>query len=199
MQVYNSLQTDNHASTPPLKFFYRPDALPATQSTASKHWNQYLYKATVNIHAVHTFLHWPLTLSWPSILTVYGHDHTHAKNQGKRSVCSEDRTKLNDRWAKPIALSSLPMQLIKMPKTESDKWYSQVTREIYTNRLAPSSTCSGYSPIKNNAAFYHNPRQYTHSHYRLACVSCHPQLRTGRFYYQMTWHMLLLVASSNSH
>ena len=30
MQVCTSLQTDNHASTPPL-FFYRPDALPATQ------------------------------------------------------------------------------------------------------------------------------------------------------------------------
>ena len=38
MQVCTSLQTDNHASTPPLKVFYRPDALPATQPTASKHW-----------------------------------------------------------------------------------------------------------------------------------------------------------------
>jgi len=37
MQVCTSLQTDNNASTPPLSFFYRPDALPATQPTASKH------------------------------------------------------------------------------------------------------------------------------------------------------------------
>jgi len=37
MQVCTSLQTDNHASTPP-RSFYRPDALPATQPTASKHW-----------------------------------------------------------------------------------------------------------------------------------------------------------------
>jgi len=37
MQVCVSLQTDNHASYPPLSFFYRPDALPATQPTASKH------------------------------------------------------------------------------------------------------------------------------------------------------------------
>jgi len=37
MQVCTSFQTDNHASTTPLKFFYRPDALPATQPTASKH------------------------------------------------------------------------------------------------------------------------------------------------------------------
>jgi len=36
IQVYNLLQTDNHASTPPLSF-YRPDALPAAQPTASKH------------------------------------------------------------------------------------------------------------------------------------------------------------------
>jgi len=34
--ICTSLQTDNHASTSPLSF-YRPDALPATQSTASKH------------------------------------------------------------------------------------------------------------------------------------------------------------------
>ena len=35
MQVCTSLQTDNHACTPLLSF-YRPDALPATQPTASK-------------------------------------------------------------------------------------------------------------------------------------------------------------------
>ena len=34
MQVCTSLQTDNHVSTPPLSF-YRPDALPAAQPTAS--------------------------------------------------------------------------------------------------------------------------------------------------------------------
>ena len=33
MQVCTSLQTDNHASTPP----HKPDALPATQTTASRH------------------------------------------------------------------------------------------------------------------------------------------------------------------
>jgi len=36
MQVCTSLQTDDHASTP-LVFFYRPDALPVAQPTASKH------------------------------------------------------------------------------------------------------------------------------------------------------------------
>jgi len=37
MQLCTSLQTDNHASTPP-SVFYRPDALPAAQPTTSKHW-----------------------------------------------------------------------------------------------------------------------------------------------------------------
>jgi len=37
MQVCTSLQTDNHANTPLLSFFYRPDAFPAAQPTASKH------------------------------------------------------------------------------------------------------------------------------------------------------------------
>jgi len=39
MQVCTSLQTDNHASTPPLSF-YRLDALPATQPTVWKHWRE---------------------------------------------------------------------------------------------------------------------------------------------------------------
>jgi len=40
MQVCTSLQTDNHASTPPLSFC-RPDALPVAQPTASKHWRPF--------------------------------------------------------------------------------------------------------------------------------------------------------------
>ena len=36
MQVCTTLQTDNHTNTPSLSF-YRPDALPAAQPTASKH------------------------------------------------------------------------------------------------------------------------------------------------------------------
>jgi len=35
--IFTSLQTDNHTSTSPLSFFYRLDALPAAQPTASKH------------------------------------------------------------------------------------------------------------------------------------------------------------------
>jgi len=36
MQICASPKTDNHASTPPFSF-YRLDALPAAQPTASKH------------------------------------------------------------------------------------------------------------------------------------------------------------------
>jgi len=39
MQDCTSLQTDDHASTPPLSF-YRLDALPAAQQTASKYSRQ---------------------------------------------------------------------------------------------------------------------------------------------------------------
>ena len=62
MQVCTSLQTDNHASTPPL-FFYRPDVLPATQPTVSKHWRQYIHNkqnhsltfaTAVRLHRPHT-------------------------------------------------------------------------------------------------------------------------------------------------
>jgi len=37
MQACTSLQADHYASTPPLSFFYWPDALPAAQPTVSKH------------------------------------------------------------------------------------------------------------------------------------------------------------------
>jgi len=39
------LQTDNHASTPPLSF-YRPDAVPAAQPTASEHTCTQKHKET---------------------------------------------------------------------------------------------------------------------------------------------------------
>jgi len=38
MELCASLQTDNHASTPPVSFFCRPDALFVAQPTASEHW-----------------------------------------------------------------------------------------------------------------------------------------------------------------
>ena len=48
MQVCTSLQTDNHARTLPLSL-YRPDALPAAQPTASKHWRQTTPHIAANI------------------------------------------------------------------------------------------------------------------------------------------------------
>jgi len=52
MQVCISLKTDNHASTPPL-VFYRPDALPATQPTALKHWTLHDFKTKINLQLKH--------------------------------------------------------------------------------------------------------------------------------------------------
>ena len=51
MQVCTLLQIDNHASTQPLKFFYRLDALPATQPTALKHWRLADYTQSNSIHS----------------------------------------------------------------------------------------------------------------------------------------------------
>ena len=43
--IWTLLQTDYHDSTSPLSF-YRPDALPATQPTASKYWRHWLFTVT---------------------------------------------------------------------------------------------------------------------------------------------------------
>jgi len=55
MQVCTSLQTDNHTSTPPghHSVFYRPDALPAAQSTASQHFKAQTYNTQNNIMGYH--------------------------------------------------------------------------------------------------------------------------------------------------
>jgi len=54
MQAYISLQTDNHASTPPLKFFYRPDALPATQPQCQSTEGRTSLAENININAQNT-------------------------------------------------------------------------------------------------------------------------------------------------
>jgi len=53
MQVCTSLQTDNHASTPPLSF-YRPDALPAanqgSHKVGEKHFPSFLgFSRAINL------------------------------------------------------------------------------------------------------------------------------------------------------
>jgi len=53
MQVCTSLKTDNHASTPQLSFFYRPDALPAAQPTASKTYEIHRCKKLPHFSAQH--------------------------------------------------------------------------------------------------------------------------------------------------
>ena len=64
--ICTSLQTDNHDSTSTLSF-YRPDALPTIQPTASKHWrhdtcniNMYNYKCNINYNVL--MLYWALTI-----------------------------------------------------------------------------------------------------------------------------------------
>ena len=71
MQVCTSLQTDNHASTPPL-CFYRPDALPAAQPTASKHWTekkQHYKNCLVTLDDVRNFPQVPFSLVQQQCIT----------------------------------------------------------------------------------------------------------------------------------
>jgi len=49
IQVCTSPWTDTCASIPPLNFFCRPDALPATQPTASKQWRQRYIMLMLNL------------------------------------------------------------------------------------------------------------------------------------------------------
>ena len=76
MQVCTSLHTDNHANIPPLSFD-RPNALPATQPTASKHWRQ-LFRSycgqcfvwlvlTPMMSRGHTHTHTRLTALFPGL------------------------------------------------------------------------------------------------------------------------------------
>jgi len=50
----HSIQT-NQCPPPPTPFFYRPDALPAAQPTASKHWRQLLMQG-LNLAKDHSLL-----------------------------------------------------------------------------------------------------------------------------------------------
>ena len=77
MQVCTWLQADNHASTPPLSF-YRPDALPAAQPTASKHWRHSIWAKINGLsrmwHDAITDTHWstPKSLSCQLLCWWYG-------------------------------------------------------------------------------------------------------------------------------
>ena len=53
MQICTSLQTDNHASTPPLSFLQAGYALPAAQPKASKHLQHSARKRGGLIHYVY--------------------------------------------------------------------------------------------------------------------------------------------------
>jgi len=55
VQVCTSLQTDNHASTPPLSFFTAFYDLPAAQPTASKHWRHKNFE-TISAYYINIYI-----------------------------------------------------------------------------------------------------------------------------------------------
>jgi len=76
--ICTSLQTDNRASTSPLSF-YRLDAFPAAQSTASKHWCTRCLLQTIMLVCLYVFyvrrltylhiMHLLPLVSWHRLLT----------------------------------------------------------------------------------------------------------------------------------
>jgi len=81
----HSPQTDNHASIPPLSFFYRSDDLPATQPTASKHTHNHfmalwiLFGMTLGEPVpeetfTHSYLWWSSIIPYllPPSVTIHG-------------------------------------------------------------------------------------------------------------------------------
>ena len=52
--ICTSLQTDNHTNTSSLNF-HRPDALPDTQPTVSKHWRLLSYSVLAKVKYISTF------------------------------------------------------------------------------------------------------------------------------------------------
>jgi len=61
MQICTLTQTHNHASIPPLNFFYRPDAIPATQPIAPK--PKYFLLISMTMFTVKMFFAYLLILS----------------------------------------------------------------------------------------------------------------------------------------
>ena len=61
MQTCTTAQTDNHISTPPLSFFYRPDALPAIHPTVSKHSRPHNVNNAINTHTTVLLLFWNMS------------------------------------------------------------------------------------------------------------------------------------------
>jgi len=72
MQVCTSLQTDNHASTPPVSFL-QAGCLPVAQPTASKHWRQWIMLSSIQYNEI---ISKARTISWRAeseAATVEGH------------------------------------------------------------------------------------------------------------------------------
>ena len=103
MQVCTSLEADNHTSTPPHSFFYRPDALPVAQPTEEikqgksclclRSWRLYswsgrlywrllgwVFSCSTDWHHLtlpYLLCHFTTTTQQPRCLTDHTHTHTH--------------------------------------------------------------------------------------------------------------------------
>ena len=111
MQVCTSLQTDNHASTSLLEFFYRPDALPAAQPTVSKHWRKYDNWIILQYYNIrYDSIYRAITVVVPTSAANLHGTNTLISQQRKhlRPLTSSEET---SRAAQPISVSSVTKHL----------------------------------------------------------------------------------------
>ena len=107
MQACTSLQTDNHASTPP--FFYRPDALLAAQPTSSKHWRLYLlWRKMLSMKRERTVITQMLCLCFVVHIFIQRH---------LKTTCSADHSSSDD-----CSSSDFIWCLSSSQFTETERW-----------------------------------------------------------------------------
>ena len=133
MQVCTSLQTDNHASTPPL-CFYRPDALPVAQPTASKHWRQTEQTQGYNKYCANIALCKKKNILWKNILNMVSATVNHKGGQHIQLAVTTTE------WLKVIQLPAKFLRCCRPASTNA----KQARKNTRTN--AHRSTANGSSP-----------------------------------------------------
>jgi len=103
--------TSAHLHHPP--YFYRPDALPAAQPTASKHWRQQAnhYKQLIFDRVIQKLKMWPLF--WDTVYITSSDDtHTHKHMHNHRRIINYD---VLHRWLERVARHSSYRMVNKTP------------------------------------------------------------------------------------
>jgi len=163
MQIGTLTQTYNHASIPPLSF-YRPNALPAAQPTASKRWQHVfspmlisyvccitllrymhliwcialLFAVLLNIYFLHVRPSCSVNLRWYSVSSLLVHTHTHTHTQ----PFYDSMDFVRDNLGEPVP----------------EETFTHSCLSVIPYLLHPSTTIHGILPIQSThlTVFFHN-------------------------------------------